>query len=236
MSEKRTHSPRASVADRSEDYEYKKRFYQNEEVADDYDLHRFASPRRQRRNDREWRVVSRALVSAVGVKSVLDMPCGTGRFMPRFAAAGFRVVGADIALPMMRVAKEKCVGLASVGGFVRADAERLPFADAALDCVVSIRFLHHVDPASRVAMLREMARVSRRWVLLDYRHKYSYRYAKLRLRSAVGFPARERMPQVSHGELDAETTAAGLEVVARHFVAPFFSDKWIVLCEKSIPS
>ena len=66
-------------------YDYKKQFYQSDEVAADYDQHRFTTPRRQRRNRREWEAVRRAVARAEGVRTVLDMPCGTGRFTGHLA-------------------------------------------------------------------------------------------------------------------------------------------------------
>jgi hypothetical protein len=77
-----------------------------------------------------------------------------------------------------------------------------------------------------------MARVSRRWLILDFRHKHSYRYLSLRLRAALGIPAARQMPQVSRNELDAELAAAGVRAAAIFPVARFFSDKWVVLGEK----
>ena len=53
---------------------------------------------------------------------------------------------------------------------MQANAEHLPLRNDSLDCVVCIRFMMHVDPATRVRMLREFHRVSRRWVIIDYRH------------------------------------------------------------------
>jgi ubiquinone/menaquinone biosynthesis C-methylase UbiE len=223
-----------SRADRSGDYRYKKAFYQDEAVAAGYDEHRFVSPARARRNRREWRTIARALTLASGTRTVLDLPCGTGRFTGEVAEAGYEVVGSDIAAPMMRVALDKVRDVAGVRGFVRADAEKLPFSDASVDCVMSIRFLLHVDRGVRVAVLREMARVARRWLVLDYRHKYSYRYALLRVRQALGFRRREIAPQLSRAELTAEVTAAGLRVVGVFPVARVFSDKWVVLCEKAL--
>ena len=73
--------------------------------------------------------------------------------------------------------------------------------------------------------------MSRRWLVLDFRHKRSYRYLILRLRAALGFPSRRGMPQVSKRQLTAELGAAGVRVVSIVPVARFFSDKWIVLGE-----
>lgn len=223
-----------SRADRTANYAYKKRFYQSSEVASDYDFHRFGSPERQRRNARKWKMIERALTYAGTIRTVLDLPCGTGRFTGHLARAGYEVIGSDIAMEMMQVAANQLAGAPRLRGYVRADAERLPLADGAIDCVMSIRFLLHIDPATRVAIIREMARVSTRWLILDYRHKHSYRYMRLRLRRALGVPSARKLPQVSRAEMMSELAAAGVRVVKIFPIAPFFSDKWVVLCEKTV--
>ena len=119
------------------------------------------------------------------VKTVVDLPCGTGRFTGHLARAGYQVVGSDISVEMMQqAAKLPSVQHANIAGYVRADAEALPFAAKSVDCLMSIRFLFHVDPETRRRMLREYGRVSRRWVIADYRHKYSFRYGVWRLSRA----------------------------------------------------
>lgn len=225
-----------SRADRTANYTYKKRFYQSSEVASDYDFHRFGSPERRRRNARKWKMIERALTHAGTVRTVLDLPCGTGRFTGHLARAGYEVIGSDIAMEMMQVAANQLAATPRLHGYVRADAERLPLADGAIDCVMSIRFLLHIDPATRVAIIREMARVSTRWLILDYRHKHSYRYMRLRLRRALGVPSARKLPQVSRAEMTSELAAAGVRVAKIFPIAPFFSDKWVVLCEKTVPA
>jgi ubiquinone/menaquinone biosynthesis C-methylase UbiE len=223
-----------SRADRAANYADKKRFYQSSEVASDYDFHRFGSPERQRRNARKWKMIERALTHAGTVRTVLDLPCGTGRFTGHLARAGYEVVGSDIAMEMMNVAASQLAGTPRLHGYVRADAERLPLADGAIDCVMSIRFLLHIDPVTRISIIREMARVSTRWLILDYRHKRSYRYMTLRLRRALGVPSARKLPQVSRAEMTSELAAAGVRVARIFPIAPFFSDKWVVLCEKTV--
>ena len=225
-----------SRADRAANYAYKKRFYQSSEVASDYDFHRFGSPERRRRNARKWKMIERALTHAGTIRTILDLPCGTGRFTGHLARAGYDVVGSDIAMEMMQVAANQLAGTPRLHGYVRADAERLPLADGTIDCVMSIRFLLHIDPATRISIIREMARVSTRWLILDYRHKHSYRYMTLRLRRALGVPSARKLPQVSRTEMTSELAAAGVRVVKIFPIAPFFSDKWVVLCEKTVPA
>jgi ubiquinone/menaquinone biosynthesis C-methylase UbiE len=212
-------------------YEYKKQFYQSTEVAADYDEHRFRTPKRQRRNARKWAAIQKALALTSGVRTVVDLPCGTGRFTGNLARAGYEVVGSDISAEMMgQAAKLPSVQHANIRGYVRADAEKLPFKSKSTDCLMSIRFLFHVDPETRRRMLREFGRVSRRWVIADYRHKYSFRYGVWKLSRALGLTKRP-FERVSVKSMTAEFEDAGLRVAAIIPVRRGLSDKWVVLAE-----
>jgi ubiquinone/menaquinone biosynthesis C-methylase UbiE len=208
------------------DYQYKKQFYQNDQVAADYDSHRFKSKRRAARNQRKWDAIQAALGMTPDVSSVLDIPCGTGRFTHHLTRRGYQVIGADISVPMMREAASNGED-ENLHGFVQADAENLPFPDNSLDCIMSIRFMHHIDPPTRIRILRDMARVSRRWLIIDYRHRYSFRYRMRALKLRLGLTKRV-LPRVSRAELQQEFSAAGINILK---VIPVgsFTDKWIVV-------
>src|SRR4249920_2756819 len=146
---------------REDGYDYKREFYRSSQVAEDYDFHRFSSPERQKRNARKWAAIRAALREATGVRTILDLPCGTGRFTGGLAREGFEIVGSDISLEMLQkaasVEQPKVADSKQhpIRGYVQANAEYLPLRNDSLDCVISIRFMMHVDPATRVRMLRE---------------------------------------------------------------------------------
>jgi len=210
-------------------YAYKKQFYQSSEVAADYDEHRFRTPKRMRRNARKWSAIQKALAMAEGTKTVVDLPCGTGRFTGHLAGSGYQVVGSDISIEMMHQAA-KLLSQANIAGYVRADAEALPFRSKSADCLMSIRFLFHVDPDTRRRMLREFGRVSRRWIIADYRHKYSFRYGVWKLSRMLGL-TRRPFERVSVKSMKSEFEDAGLRVVKIFAVRRWLSDKWVVLAE-----
>lgn len=88
---------------------------------------------------------------------ILDAGCGTGVFTGEILAAGTRVTGLDVSLPMVRRASEKLAGFpfaASVG-----DILRLPFSDASFDKVVSVTALEFI--ADGPGAIRELFRVAR---------------------------------------------------------------------------
>ncbi len=224
---------------REDGYGYKRDFYRSAQVADDYDFHRFSTPERQKRNARKWAAIQKALSHATGVRTILDLPCGTGRFTGALARDGYEIVGSDISLEMLQKAAALEHGNQGNGeqqtirGYVQANAEHLPLRDASLDCVVCIRFMMHVDPATRVRMLREFARVSRRWVVVDYRHKYTFRYVLTHTFGKLGL-GRTPLSRVSRRDLHEEFRQAGFAI--REIVrvsTPLLSDKWVVLAERA---
>lgn len=224
---------------REDGYDYKREFYRSAQVAEDYDFHRFSSPERQKRNARKWAAIRKALSQARDARVILDLPCGTGRFTGALAREGYEVVGSDISHEMLhkaaslRQAPREDGSEPVIRGYLQANAERLPLRDDALDCVVSIRFMMHVDPATRVRMLREFRRVSRRWVVIDYRHKYTFRYVLTHTFGKLGL-GRSPLSRVSTEQLHEEFREAGFLI--RDIVrvsTPLFSDKWIVLAERA---
>ena len=56
----------------------------------------------------------------------------------------------------------------------KASAEAMPLPDASFDVVLCQMGLQFVP--DKHAALREMRRVSRKWLVIDYRHRYSLRY------------------------------------------------------------
>jgi ubiquinone/menaquinone biosynthesis C-methylase UbiE len=216
-----------------------KSHYRERAVADGYDGDRFAGVRRRTRNARELAAVDRAFARTraldAPIHDVLDLPCGTGRLVPRLHRDRVRLVGADISLAMMAHARAKAATDPEGGrvDLVQCEAERLPFKDGSFDCVVSLRFMLHLDPAARRRTLAEMARVTRRWLVIDVRHKYTTRYLtrllrkKLTMLRAVGH-------RFSRAALERELCEAGLRLVqvfpSRRFLR-CFSDKWFVLAE-----
>ena len=164
----------------------------------------------------------------------LGRPVWTPRDYAALAREGFEVVGSDISLEMLKKAASIPDGKQSaIFGYLQANAEHLPLRSDSLDCVVCIRFMMHVDPATRVRMLREFRRVSRRWVIVDYRHKYTFRYLLTHTFGKLGL-GRSPLSRVSRQDLEQEFRDAGFAIRSVIRVsAPLLSDKWVVLAERA---
>jgi len=204
-----------------------KKEYSKPGVASGYDEKRFASASGRRRNRRKVAAIRKALALIEKPRLILDLPCGTGRFFQFFTEEGFRFVGADIAQPMLKEAAAKPQSRPAVG-LVAADGEALPFRDRAFDAVFSIRFLFHLTPEQRVKIIREMARVTKGHLILDYRLKYSLKNVVRLTLHRLGL--KKRLRRVTRREMLEELRAAGVEPLAVFPVTRFFSDKHIVLC------
>lgn len=70
---------------------------------------------------------------------------------------------------------------------VVADARTLPFADGSFDVVHAALFLHHFDEEASVEVIKEMARVSSGFVIVNDLHRHLLPYAFLRLTGKLPF-------------------------------------------------
>jgi SAM-dependent methyltransferase len=135
----------------------------------DYDSW-YDTPRGRWIGDREFALLARLLGARPG-ETLLDVGCGTGYFSRRFSReAGLMVTGIDVAPDMLDRARSKVPEIF----LVRADAGCLPFADRVFDHVIAITSLCFVADEGRV--LREMARVAQRRVVLGLLNRHSLLY------------------------------------------------------------
>jgi SAM-dependent methyltransferase len=99
--------------------------------------------------------------------SLLDVGTGTGDIPERArrdaaaASIDLTTVGFDVSEAILRCAR------ARVSGAVAGDARRLPFADAAFDVVICSQVLHHFFDADTRALVNELHRVSRAWIVVS---------------------------------------------------------------------
>lgn len=199
--------------------------YRDPAVAARYD-ERWAGASGQRRETRMRAALERALASFGPAASVLDAPCGAGRLSAWLSERGVRYLGLDAAFPMLVEARRKCAAPLAAG-----DLARLPLRDGAVDVAVCIRLMHLVREVQlRHAFLRELARVARRGVVVDYLQAESLKVWYANARSAVGL--RDHAPSAfTREEIRAEFEAAGLEVLAFEALRRpnWLSDKVVVV-------
>ena len=115
--------------------------------------------------DGGWR---RRTARETGLKpggSALDVACGSGKLtaeLAKLAGPAGRVVGLDFSPQMLEVARRDHPGIE----FIDGDALKLPFEDASFDAAtIAFGLRNLADP---VRGLREMTRVARRAVVLEF--------------------------------------------------------------------
>jgi ubiquinone/menaquinone biosynthesis C-methylase UbiE len=211
--------------------------YQSPTVAGAYDRQRFASFTGRTFDRLEQRAIAHLVRRAVaGCASddrlrVLDVPCGTGRITRLLLDLGLQVVGGDISPAMIAQARVRCAGSTSRVEFSVLDLDQLDLPEGSFDLVSCIRLFHHLHTAERQAVLHELARVSRRFVLANV--SYSSRFYRLRRQVKRWLGQGVCRAGSTEQEVRDEAAAAGLRLVARRFVLPAVSEDLILLFEKS---
>jgi ubiquinone/menaquinone biosynthesis C-methylase UbiE len=98
-----------------------------------------------------------AFIPQLRGKRLLDLACGTGRWLEKLSSQGTDVgVGVDFSAAMLRVAETKP---ALRGRLARADCKHLPFQASTFDFVVCSFALGHIRDLRGLA--RELGRVAR---------------------------------------------------------------------------
>jgi 2-polyprenyl-3-methyl-5-hydroxy-6-metoxy-1,4-benzoquinol methylase len=134
---------------------------------------------------REW--VARVLRLIRPGATVLDAPCGAGKYFPMLAAAGVRVAGADQSVGMLAQARAQGIAFS----LERTSLQELSYARQ-FDAVLTIDAMQHIPPEDWPGVLANLGRAA--WpgglVYLTVheleRHHLQQAFASL---SARGLPA-----------------------------------------------
>ena len=146
-------------------------------------------------------------------KRILDVACGTGRWLERVMARGGPVgVGIDCSAAMLRVAGRKD---AIAGRLARAACESLPFRAGAFDLAICSFALGHIRDLEGAA--RELARVTKPGAevfLSDLHPEAHARGWRVGFRDGSGAVHIAMLPRVAE-EIVAAFQANGFECLAR---------------------
>ena len=186
----------------------------------------------------ERRAVEKALRATGDVRSILDVGVGNGRWFPLLAT---RKASLTVALDISREALTQARSAAGPGdspdrvALVCGDAGALPFPSQSFDLVLCLEFMPYVRRSGRLRALREMRRVSGRWVIVQYAHTEGLGFVWQKMRRRLGLEARFPRNHLSSAEIEAEFRRVGLGIRGFARVGGLFSRYWIVLAEAPSP-
>ena len=189
----------------------------------------------QKRVDRRERAVLGELIARYAGRGgkALDVPCGYGRIVPVLRALDYTLVLSDISDDMVNFVRGRD-DLGPGAQALQGDLLKgLPLADGAVDLACSIRLFQHLhNPDWRLAALKELARLSKRWVILTFYDAGSAHWYSKRLVSGLrGRPVRVKM--IRRELFAAEAQRAGLKVREFRPMLPRVHAQTFVVLEKS---
>jgi ubiquinone/menaquinone biosynthesis C-methylase UbiE len=203
--------------------------------AQDYRDKRFINRRGGEGADqKEKQIVKKILVQLGSQNSFLDVPCGAGRFLEDLQSFSSRLLEMDLSQGMLHLNKDRYQKL--YGGsrsdspiFLRGDAEWLPIRANSVDAVFCMRLFHHLDSSRlRINILKEFARVTRRWVILSFYHYYCFKHLKKIFRKKT-----HRGVYLPYSTLKNEAEHSGLRVIRTFAVSRFYNPQWIVVMKRA---
>lgn len=98
-----------------------------------------------------YRLLEQEMARQPGVKRMLDVGCGDGENLLRFAALPVQRVGLEVSWSRLRAARRHGLDV------MQGTATRLPFPDSSFDLLYIAHVLHHVDGYEKA--LHELRRV-----------------------------------------------------------------------------
>ncbi len=162
----------------------------------------------------------------------IDVPCGYGRMYPLIKEVSAQVVECDWSFHLLKECRARQLATPDPArGWVRATALRLPYADACVDLIFSARLCHHINaPEEREQYLRELLRVSRRYVLFTYFDAASFKNRRRELkRLFVNTKSKYTMSRDQVARIAAES---GYKILQARALAPLFSGHRYTLLER----
>jgi len=170
-------------------------------------------------NWRDHQIARKALKIAGNPSSVLDTPCGTGRFWDVLAEDKHRVIHvSDYNQTMMDMGMaNRPKAITSRVKPFQASAFELPVADGFVDSIFCMRFMHHLgQSADREKLLKEFHRVTKDTVIISLWVDGNIK-AKRRAQLEKKRPAKEYQNRfvLPTSVVEAEFKANGFDIVER---------------------
>lgn len=119
----------------------------------------------------ERKAIEKCLKGFDDIHSVCDIPCGPGTLFRFWHKKGYKVIGADLADPMIETAGKIFRHLNIEGRVMKCNAFALKdsLKEDEVDLIASVRFFYYFKKDKRIELLKTMAEVSRKYLLVQYK-------------------------------------------------------------------
>ncbi len=164
--------------------------------------------------------------------SILDVPCGYGRFTELLQERSHKLASADVSFPMVLTAKKYSPSPDSSHHFLVGDINHLPLKENSFDCTVTVRLFQHIlSSDTRLQILRELHRVSKKIVIVSfYRYNLLHsieRWVRCRIKNVS-----KKINMLPFGDFEKELSSIGFKVLNIFPVIKYFHAHNIVLLQK----
>jgi len=206
-----------------------------------------------------FRTIEKALRLINAKDKICMIPCGHGWFFHYFFKKNYKFFAGDINLRLAKISYQRAAELWTNGyrpPIIECNLKNIPFKDNSFNCFIAIRTIGHFPEEFRIDCLKEMKRVTKRWILVQYASKHTIKYFFRKLRNSPKlddkfkerlstdhsdkperfyrkFKARTGLKKMNKKEMYAEADKAGLKVKKIFSLMPLFSERWYVLLEKT---
>ena len=174
--------PAAKESQTSESYQAN---YQQVERAKRYNEKYQKQPTKRASTKREGELIRTLLSSQPKSGILLELPSGGGRLSPELEPFADLIVEADIAVGQVLYGRSTST-LKIPQVWMQASAFNIPLKDKSVDGTFCCRLCHHLpSPTERERLLRELLRVSKRFVLMTFFDHDSLKNRLRRMRKVI---------------------------------------------------
>lgn len=106
--------------------------------------------------------VRQAFEHLPGIKTLIDVPCGTGRFHSLYKELGIEAMGVDVSADMLRQADAKGMAVMERDLFTMTVPDEHRY-----DCLLCVRFLNWLDPVHLESAIEIMASFASKYFIIS---------------------------------------------------------------------
>ena len=178
-----------------------------------YEAQRYTQ-RRPAKHQTEMNMVSAAVHKLPNdeVKTFLDVPCGVGRISLWLGQKGFSITAGDLGEAALELTKKLMTDAGIAADISVQDIFAMTYDDRSFDATICFRLLHHFsEPEDQAAIIAELCRCAKKYVLISYLSPYSVTSIRRKARKLITAKPVKQNP-TAPGQLKNMFSTSGFEL------------------------